>query len=77
MLGGDSRTLYSEVNFLENSWGLIKDGRLVRRGGDYVTDDGVMIRRCGIGKRGSRVVWKRDDDGVMYRGLYEAYYKLR
>lgn len=62
---------------MENSKSLIKDGKLIRDGEDYVTDYGMKITREYVGRRGTTLKWRREDDEFYYRGLFEAYYRLQ
>ena len=53
---------------------LIKAGKLVEAGYNYITDNGVLIERVYTGRRGT-LKWKRQDEDYKYRNLWDAYYQ--
>ena len=55
------------------SAGLIRTGRIILVGEDYLTDDGREIHRTYIGRRGSTLAWKVN--GTIYKNLVDAYYE--
>lgn len=58
---------------IRNTSDLIKAGKLIAVGLDYVTDDGRTIKRVYLGKRGT-LKWKVEGDTFPYRNLFDAYY---
>ena len=51
---------------------LIKDGKLVKEGNDYRTNDGRLIERVLVGR--STTKWKVQGIDYLYRDLWCAYY---
>ena len=57
---------------------LIAEGRITAEGHNYVTEDGTVIYRVTkYGRKGHATeMWRRADDGIVYRSLSEAYWKI-
>lgn len=54
--------------------GLIKEGKLIADGSDYLTDDGRVIKRVYAGRRGNTLKWKVVGNDFLYRDLWCAYF---
>lgn len=60
-----------------NTQTMIKEGKIIPVDFDYLTDDGRMIRRKYVGRRGTTLKWQVEGVDFLYRSLYEAYYDLQ
>ena len=61
--------------YIRNSQDLIKAGMIILVDGDYLTDDGRILKRVYTGRRHTTLRWQSSEDGYNYRNLFEAYYR--
>jgi hypothetical protein len=59
---------------LRNSCDLIKEGHIVEVDFDYLTDDGRIISRVYVGRRGTTLKWKVEGNDFCFRNLWDAYF---
>lgn len=55
---------------------LEKEGKIISVDWDYLADDGRVFTRKYIGRRQNTVIWVNEEEGMAYKKLYDAYFRM-